>query len=154
MISPERLYAEEVALTLEAMGMPRSSGKLLGWLLVCDPPQQSSAELAAALDLSPASVSTGTRMLENARLIRRVPVPGTRGKVYEMVEDAMTRSTQDGRVRVMRDLMDRGLAIVGGQDAPRGRRLRRTRDFYAFLDREIPELIRRFEAEYGEDGNG
>ena len=40
MITPERLYAEEAAVYLEAMGMPRASGKLLGWLLVCDPPQQ------------------------------------------------------------------------------------------------------------------
>src|SRR2546421_4972652 len=122
MISPERQYAEDPALTLESMGMPRSSGKLRGWLLVCAPPQQSSADLAQALDLSAGSVSTGTRMLENARLIRRVAVPGKRGKVYEMTEDAMTRAVQDDRVRIMRELMERGLDIVGGADAPRATR--------------------------------
>ena len=154
MISPERQYAEDAALILESMGMPRSSGKLLGWLLVCDPPQQSSAELATALDLSAGSVSTGTRMLENARLIQRVAVPGHRGKVYEMVADAMIRAVQDDRTRTMRELMERGLSVVGGQDAPRAGRLRRTRDFYAFFEREIPALIKRFETDYGEGGNG
>ncbi len=81
MISPERQYAEDAALILESMGLARAHGKLLAWLLVCDPPQQSSAELAEALDLSAGSVSTGTRLLENSRLIRRVAVPGQRGKV-------------------------------------------------------------------------
>jgi hypothetical protein len=154
MVSPERQYAEDAALILESMGMPRSSGKLLAWLLVCDPPQQSGTDLADALDLSAGSVSSGTRMLENARLIRRVAVPGKRGKVYEMAADAMTRAVQDDRVRLMRELMDRGLAVVGGEGSPRAARLRRTRDFYAFFEREVPALIERFEAEYGEGGNG
>jgi hypothetical protein len=154
MVSPERQYAEDAALILESLGMPRAQGKLLGWLLVCDPPQQSSADLAEALDLSAGSVSTGTRMLENGRLIRRVAVPGKRGKVYEMIENAMARSIQDDRIRMMRELMDRGLDVVGGEQAPRAARLRRTRDFYAFCEREISGLIARFEAEYGEGGNG
>jgi hypothetical protein len=154
MISPERQYAEDAALILESLGMPRAQGKLLGWLLVCDPPQQSSADLASALDLSAGSVSTGARMLANAGLIRQVAIPGKRGKVYEMIEDAMTRSVQDDRTRIMRELMDRGLDVVGGEDVPRAGRLRRTRDFYAFVERELPALIERFHAEYGEGGNG
>jgi DNA-binding MarR family transcriptional regulator len=154
MISPERQYAEDAALILESMGMTRASGKLLAWLLVCEPPQQSSAELSGALDLSAGSVSTGTRILENAKLIRRVAVPGKRGKVYEMTEDAMARAARDDRVRIMRELLDRGLDVVGGERAPRAGRLRRTRDFYAFLEREIPALIERFETEYGKGEHG
>jgi len=154
MVSPERQYAEDAALVLESLGMPRAHGKLLGWLLVCDPPQQSSADLAQALDLSAGSISMGTRMLVNAGLVRQVAVPGKRGKVYEMIEDAMTRSIQDDRTRIMRELLDRGLDVVGGEGAPRAGRLRRTRDFYAFIERELPALTARFHAEYGEGGNG
>jgi len=134
--------------------MPRAQGKLLGWLLICDPPQQSSAELAKALDLSAGSVSTGTRMLENSRLIRRVAVPGRRGKVYEMIEDAMARAIQDDRLRIMRELMDQGLDVIGDEHGLRAVRLRRTRDFCAFCEREIPALLHRFETEHGEGGHG
>lgn len=151
MVSPERRYAEDAAVVLESVGLPRTTGKLLAWLLVCDPPQQTSTDLAGALDLSAGSVSTGIRMLENAGLVRRVAIPGRRGKAYEMTDDAMTRAAQDDRVRLMRELMERGLAVVGGEQAPRARRLRHTRDFYAFLEREIPALVRRFETEYGHD---
>jgi len=154
MISPERQYAEDAALILESMGLARAHGKLLAWLLVCDPPQQSSAELAEALDLSAGSVSTGTRLLENSRLIRRVAVPGQRGKVYEMSPDGLILASQDDRIRTFRQLMEQGIDVVGDGDAPRADRLRRTRDFYAFMEREIPALIKRFHAEYGEGGNG
>jgi len=154
MVSPERQWAEETALAMESMGMPRSWGKLMGWLLICDPPHQSSAQLAAALDLSAGSVSTGMRMLENAALVRRVAVPGTRGKVYEMTEDAFLLAARNEQFKVVRKLMDHGVAILGDEQSPRAQRLRRTRDFYAFLEREVPALVDRFLAEHGEGGNG
>jgi DNA-binding transcriptional regulator GbsR (MarR family) len=154
MILPERQYAEDAALILESMGLARAHGKLLAWLFVCDPPQQSSAELAEALDLSAGSVSTGTRLLENSRLIRRVAAPGRRGKVYELNPDGLIVASQDDRVRTFRQLMEKGIDVVGDQRTHRTARLRRARDFYAFMEREIPALIERFHAEYGEVGNG
>jgi hypothetical protein len=154
MYSPERQFAEEFAVGLEGMGLPRAYGKLLGWLMVCDPPRQSSAELAAALDLSKGSVSTGTRMLENAGMIHRVAAPGQRGKAFEVSPDAIINAAQDSRYQVFLDLMERGLAVVGDERAPRADRLRRTRDFYAFIIGELPGLVERFRSEHGEERDG
>jgi len=86
--------------------------------------------------------------------MRRVAVPGQRGKVYEMSPDGLILASQDDRIRTFRQLMEQGIDVVGDEDAPRADRLRRTRDFYAFMEREIPALIERFHAEYGEAGNG
>ena len=33
----ERQYVEEVALYFEAQGLPRMIGRILGWLLICEP---------------------------------------------------------------------------------------------------------------------
>ena len=149
-ISDERRYAEEAAVLLGGMGLQPACGKLLGWLLICDPPQQSSAELAAALALSKASVSTGMRTLERIGLARRVAVPGVRGHVYEMRPDALIDIGSDaGRLyRQVRELMDRGLELVGDSDPRRTERLRVSRDFYAFVEREVPRLIQRFKQDY------
>jgi DNA-binding MarR family transcriptional regulator len=152
--SPERRYAEEVAVMMEGYGLSRAYGKLLGWLLICDPPQQSSAELAEALDLSKGSVSSGTRVLENSGLIRRVAVPGRRGKVYEMTDEGIMRAVNTDQYRVFRELMDRGVALLGDDHGPRSRRVRTTRDFYAFIERELPKLIKQFKSEQGEDSDG
>ena len=150
-ISDQRRYAEEAGVVLSGMGMPQAYGKLLGWLLICTPAAQSGAELAAALGLSKGSVSAGLRTLEASGLVRRVAMPGRRGTFFEMTPDAIMRAAGSEKFTAFRRLMDRGLAVLGGPDAPGGERLRTTRDFYAFLEVEVPKLIQRFQTERGHD---
>lgn len=143
--SARQRYAEQAAITLTGLGLPPAYGKLLGWLLICDPPQQTNADISAALGLSKGSVSTGMRMLETAGLVRRVPVPDRRGHAYEMVPDAFLTISKSGSYAVFRNLMQSGLDLVGGDDAPGAERLRDARDFYAFIEREFPLLVARFQ---------
>lgn len=150
-IDEQRRYAEEAGLILSGMGMPQAYGKLLGWLLICTPAAQSGAELSAALGLSKGSVSAGLRTLEASGLVRRVAMPGRRGTYFEMTPDAIMRAAGSEKFTAFRELMDRGLAVLGGEDAPGGERLRTTRDFYAFLEVEVPKLIQRFQSERGHD---
>lgn len=146
-ITAERRYAEDVAVVMEGMGLARAYGKVFGWLLICDPAAQTGSEIAAALGLSKGSVSAGLRLLESLRFIRRVAVPGRRGSFYELEPDAALTASGSEKVTVFRELMDRGLKVVGGEDAPGAERLRTTRDFYAFMEREIPALVERFRRE-------
>lgn len=140
-----RSYAEEIGLWSQRQGVPPAFGKLLGWLLICDPPQQTSAELATALDLSKGSVSTGMRMLERSGLARRVAIPNRRGHAYEIQADAMIRGTTDAvpHWRAMAELMSRGIDLVG-EDSPQAERLAMTRDFFAYLAEKIPALVEDF----------
>ncbi|AGZ40046.1 GbsR/MarR family transcriptional regulator [Actinoplanes friuliensis] len=146
-ISAERRYAEEAGVVLAGMGMPLAYGKLLGWLLICTPAAQSGAELSTALGLSKGSVSAGLRTLESSGLVRRVAMPGRRGSFYEMTPDAMTQAAGSEKFTLFRELMDRGLEVIGGEQAPGADRLRTTRDFYAFIEAEMPKLIDRFRTE-------
>lgn len=146
-LSPERRYVEEAAVALAGMGFAPAHGKLLAWLLICDPPQQTSAEMARALGLSKGSVSIGIRLLEANDLVRRVAALGRRGVAYELAPDAMTRPMRGDESRVLRELMERGVALLGGPGASRAARVEYARDFYAFMERETPKLIERFRAE-------
>jgi DNA-binding MarR family transcriptional regulator len=146
-LSAERRYAEEAGVVLAGMGMPQAYGKLLGWLLICDPAAQSGTDIVAALGLSKGSVSAGLRTLEASGLVRRVAMPGRRGSFYEMTPDAIMRAAGSEKFTYFRQLMDHGLEVVGGEDAPGAERLRVTRDFYAFLEVEMPKLIQRFQDE-------
>ena len=149
----ERQFAEEVGRVFEQFGLSRMAGRILGWLLICDPPRQSSSELGAALGASKGAISTATRLLESYGLARRIAVPGERGDFFEMTPDAFNRAyDQLGRVRTFRRLMEMGLTVLGDQDSPRAERLRETRDLYAFLERELPGLMERFRAEYHTSG--
>ena len=148
--SAGRSYAEEAAVVLSGMGLPLATGKLLGWLLICTPAAQSGAEMAAALGLSKGSVSAGIRMLESSGLARRVAMPGRRGTFYEMTPDAIMRAAGSEKFTYFRQLLDRGLEVVGGEDAPGAERLRLNRDFYAFLEAEVPKLVERFRQQRGQ----
>jgi DNA-binding MarR family transcriptional regulator len=140
-LSPERRYAEEVGVALAGLGMTPAYGKLLGWLLICDPPSQSLAQLSSALGLSKGSVSTGMRVLERLGLVRRVAAPGTPTALIEV------GSRAGDQYAAIRHLMERGLALLD-EGSPRARRLRVSRDFYAFIEREVPKLLDQFKREY------
>ena len=141
----ERQFADEVGTVMSGMGMPAAFGKLMGWLLICDPPQQTSTQLTEALGLSKGSVSTGMRALEQLGMVRRVPVRG-RGHAYEMLPDALVHTVDARRLyMVIHAVMQRGIDVLGGDEQlPRAQRLRVSRDFYAFVAERIPQLIDEF----------
>ena len=130
------------------MGMPRMNARVLGWMLICDPPRQSLGDIAVALGMSRASVSIATRLLQATGLIKRVAVPGTRGYLFELDPQIfvgqMNTASPFGALRA---ILDRGIGIVGDENDPRAARLRVARDFYAFVEREIPALIERYRAQ-------
>jgi len=153
--SAERQFAEDVGRVFESFGIGRMAGRVLGWLLICEPPRQSNAELGAALGASKGSISTATRMLEAGALIERIAVPGHRGDHFELRPEAFHQAhDQLGTMRVFRELMDRGLAVLGDENSPRAARLRQTRDFYAFLERQFPLLVERFRSSHLADRLG
>jgi DNA-binding transcriptional LysR family regulator len=143
-VEQERRFADEVGMVLSGMGLPAAFGKLMGWLLICEPPQQTSAQLAHSLGLSKGSVSTGMRALEQLGMVRRVPVRG-RGHAYEMLPDALVRTVDARRMYlVIHDVMQKGIDVLGGEHLPRAQRLRVSRDFYAFIAERVPQLIDEF----------
>ena len=87
----ERRFVEDFSLYFEQMGYPRSAGRILGWLLICDPPVQSTGELADALGASKGSRSTMTRLLIQVGLIERAGMPGRR-RDYSRIKPARGRS--------------------------------------------------------------
>jgi len=66
-----RFYARRYA-------FPPMVGRLLGYLAVCDPPEQSIAELAEALLASRSAISQAAQALETMHAIRRSRAAGER----------------------------------------------------------------------------
>jgi DNA-binding transcriptional regulator GbsR (MarR family) len=136
-------FVENVGLAYERAGLPRMAGRILGWLLVCDPPQQSAADLAAGLAASKGSISAMTRMLIQVGLIERTSLPGARRDYFHIRPnawiDAMTREL--ATVALFRQLAERGLAILAAAPPEQRARLEDMRAIYAFFERELPALL-------------
>jgi DNA-binding transcriptional regulator GbsR (MarR family) len=142
-------FADEMGLLFEGQGFPRSAGRVLGWLLVCDPPEQSLTDLTAALDVSKASASTAARLLLHLGVAERAHVSGARGdylRVIEAVGPLLFRSRSEFAARLRRTA-ERGLESLAGAPPARRARLERVRRLFAFLEREFPRLLERFEEE-------
>lgn len=140
-------YIEEFGLFFEQFGLPRTAGRMLGWLLVCDPPHQTMDELAEVLQVSKSSISTTSRMLIQSGLVSKVSFPGERKDFYRISDDAWIKawSERNAQIALMRQLAEQGLNLLTGNSPERRRRLQNMRDLYLFLEEELPKLTERWQ---------
>jgi DNA-binding transcriptional regulator GbsR (MarR family) len=74
---PERYYEEkhfieDISLYFEQMGLPRMAGRVLGVLLISNPPEQSLNDLCDVLQASKSALSTTARLLTEMGLIESI----------------------------------------------------------------------------------
>ena len=122
------------------------AGRIWGWLLVCDPPHQTAAELGDAVRASRGSISTMTKLLVQFGLIERIGLPGQRNRFYRIKSGAFTKLLRAGMsvTTEVREMAERGLELLKNAPPRARRRLEECRDFYAFFEREFPALIKKW----------
>ncbi len=147
-------FADALGTYMEVTGQPRLAGRLMGWLLVCDPPEQSALELATSLGVSRSAVSAVTQHATRMGVLERVAVPGTREVHYRIAEDAWAQVAR-GNIPLMQSVRraaDRALESLSSREPGKNRRLAEMRDMYAFIEREIPVLLERWEEQQRRKG--
>ena len=80
----EERFVEEMGQFLGRLGMTPMAGRMWGWLLICDPPEQTAAEIAEALHASRGAISGTARILASAGLIRRTTRRGDRREYFSV----------------------------------------------------------------------
>jgi DNA-binding transcriptional regulator GbsR (MarR family) len=124
-------------------------GRVLGVLLISDPPERSAEELANLLRASRGSISQATRTLVQMGMVRRLTRPGERRDYFRVVPNAWEETTRQemAQISVFQDMAERGLALLTPDEPEARRRLEEMRDFYAYLRKELPALLERWEKE-------
>src|SRR5262245_30692223 len=112
-------------------------GRVYGWLLICDPPQQSLTQLAQALSVSKASVSTVARQLQDGGMIERLP-SAARQHLYRVTPGGFTSvlDTQLSRMRIGIDAAEFGLSLLGEDHNEQRERVEDFRDFCVFSSQD------------------
>ena len=115
-------------------GLPPISGRALGWLMICDPPEQSASELAAAVGASRASLTSNMRFLAAIGLVRKVRVPGDRTTYYRIEDDAWHKVIQRklDSLGAFGDIAEEGTKLAGGS-GPRTERIRAAQQSLTWL---------------------
>jgi DNA-binding transcriptional regulator GbsR (MarR family) len=144
-------YVEQVALAFEQQGMFRMAGRVIGWLLVCDPPEQSFGQLTEVLQASKGSISAATRFLVPAGIVERISKPGDRRDYFRVRPDAWAdlARRQSSLYGDFAKVIEEGLRVLERAPPERRQRLQDMHDFYVWLDHEMPAMWERWERERG-----
>jgi MarR family len=105
------------------VGLPPVTGRVFGWLLICDPPEQTAAEIAEALQTSRSAVGSAIASLENQGHLLRTRAAGERADRVSFHPDAAVRGLESPEeFGAMLALARHGLEVL--RDAPPARRAR------------------------------
>ncbi|HEY6396909.1 MAG TPA: hypothetical protein VIX82_05595 [Solirubrobacteraceae bacterium] len=135
-----RFYARRYA-------FPPMIGRLLGYLAVCDPPEQSIGELAEALLASRSAIAGAVKVLETTRAIRRSRAAGERmDRVQIDLSSPQSMGMDISEYEELRELAQEGLEML--RDAPAERRavLLGMSAFAEFLVERMPVLQQEWNA--------
>ena len=137
-------WIERLAAVLVAEGIPLIGGRILGYLLVCDPEERTAAELSEELEASTGSISTNLKLLVNYRLVTRSTRRGRQAAQYR-ADAAAWQSLIHRRMNALADL--RGLSAAGlrllSGDPQRALRLRTVDEFQGWFAGQVEPLWER-----------
>ncbi len=128
-------WVERVAAAFaQHFGLPPITGRILGWLLICDPPEQSAGEIADAIGASRASLTTSMRLLTVGDLVRRRHRPGERTTYFRIDDDAWEKVIRQRIVGMasLREITEDAMALIG-PDSERASRVRAAHAFFGWL---------------------
>jgi DNA-binding transcriptional regulator GbsR (MarR family) len=140
-------YVDEIASFFAKEGMPLIAGRVIGWLLISDPPEQSAADLARVLAVSRSSISSTVRLLTPSGLVDSVRKHGERQEYLRISHDGWSRmlANRYARTTAFRQITERGLDLLGDATRDRRERLENVTELYRFLEAELPAMWERWE---------
>jgi DNA-binding MarR family transcriptional regulator len=120
--------------------VPPMIGRVVGWLLICDPPAQTVAEISEALQASRSAVGTALNMIETWGSLRRTRPPGERADRVSLVPISAQALESPAEYGAMAALARHGIDVL--HDAPpwRKARLLEMGAFAEFLLERLPAL--------------
>jgi DNA-binding MarR family transcriptional regulator len=139
-------FVEEMGQYLGSLGMTPMSGRMLAWLLICDPAEQTAAQLAESLRASRGAISGAARSLETAGFIRRARRRGDRREHFSVPPGAI-RALIAGAGQIYHRLeviTAHGIGVVADLPPPKRERIEEFHDFVAYVERVVPALLEQY----------
>ncbi|MBS2553550.1 MarR family transcriptional regulator [Catenulispora sp. NL8] len=122
-------------------GFPPMAGRLLGYLIVCDPPQQTIAELAEVLMASRSAITGALKLLEAYQLVKRSRGVGERVDHYNIDPARIEPKGFDATIyQEQAALMREGLTLLPDDASVRRAVLQELAQLADFLSERLPQL--------------
>ncbi|MCX4963686.1 MarR family transcriptional regulator [Streptomyces sp. NBC_00654] len=140
-------FVERFAADMTDAGMQRMASRVFAALLVDDDASMTSAELALALQISPAAVSGAVSYLTQVSMVSREREPGSRRDRYRLQNEVWYTAfaSRDRVLTRWEDTLREGARTLG-VDSPAGARLAETAAFFEFVQAELVGMLDRWKA--------
>jgi hypothetical protein len=134
-------FVEELGALGPEVGIPRAMMRVIAWMMVCDPLEQSAQQIQAGLGLSAAAVSTATRQLISAGMLERVSRRGDR-RIYYRLASGSWDAPLEAKLRALgrlRQVAERGIQAAAGRA---DYRLIEMRDAFAWFEDQMDQYMK------------
>lgn len=125
----------------ERYGLPPVAGRLIGYLYVCQPAEQSINDIAKNLLTSRSAINGAVKILEAQSLVQRSRLAGTRADLISLAplnrENMGFDSTE---YMQMASLAREGLELVGDDQSERRDSLEAIISLNEFMVKRLPQL--------------
>ena len=123
-------------------GFPPVAGRLLGYLLICQPPQRTIADLAEELQASRTAITAAVSLLERYHAVRRTRSAGQRSDHVGLDLQALdptgfAAESYQAQAALARQALD---LLTDGESGRRAM-IAEAAEFYEFLAERMPALL-------------
>ena len=135
-------FIENLGLTTEAEGLPRTAGRLMAYLVLAGEPVTFD-EIVRDLGVSRGGVSANTRFLESRGVLERVTRPGERKARYRLTADPFDHLVTGrlARRRRTREVVTEALDALPEGPSPARERLEEMKRFYDILIDRLESVV-------------
>ena len=144
-------FIEDIGLYFAQMGLPLMAGRILGALLISDPPAQSITDLGKKLTASKSSISIMARLLVERGLIERVASPIPRQDYYHFKPGGWIIYMRQwlGLMAGLHRITERGMQLMAGKPALLKERLKEAHDLFSNIEQEFPPILEKITKKNG-----
>ena len=131
-------------------GFPPVTGRLLGYLAVCDPAAQTIADLAEALRASRSAITGAVKELEGFRAVQRTRAAGDRvDRVSIDPAGLEPKGFDPAEYQQQAALAREALGLLEGESPARREVLEEAAALNDFLAKRLPEILTEWQAQRG-----
>jgi DNA-binding transcriptional regulator GbsR (MarR family) len=140
---------EKTGVLLEQFGFQRMTGRIMGYLVLAEPPYKTFDDIREYLQASKSSVSTSLQLLIMQGQVTYFTLPGDRKRYFKFNAESFLELFKRDMARMVsaRTMVEEFVSLRSNEHESFNNALLRIAKFYEFMEREMPELIRKWEEE-------
>jgi DNA-binding transcriptional regulator GbsR (MarR family) len=138
---------EKIGVAMEKGGLQPAVGRVLGYLMVSDPPYKTFDEIQGYLGISKSAVSNALNSLMSREIVDYITLPGERKRHFQLAQTGMISQMKKkiGLHSALPELLRTVVQARSNKYPEFNKSLLETSDFLSFMEKEINAAIDKWE---------